>query len=859
VRDLPSGALVIFGRTVQQGLVAMGLAVVLAACSDARRTRPIAQGGVRLHRVEPAETRRPGVAVGDFVFDTGTLQVAIGGPGARAGAIVRLALRSGPEASTHAPVELPLQLDGHELPLRNLRFETLLLEGRPTLRTRASAQSAAGTRLSVRREFSLDPVHGALSVRTRLEHVGGPALSGLENGARIPWQGHAPFVPGRGLVFEPGTARAAWIGHAPGPLAFGWTQLGDELALRFRVERHDAATTGGETDVAGPRRTLRAGAVLETQARLVVARGDLGDVAAEMARARGERVVPTPFRIQVPGDAAEAFVTIARPDRSMVLTVSLRPGTTRRLPLPDGEFVAYAYAPGHTFGVPVRFHARDAEPVSLVLPPGGKIRLHARDAATERELPVRVVIRGVEGTLDPVLGPRHEAAGASTVLIAPTGQAEVTVPPGRYELVFSHGPEWSIARARVVVTPTLRGEASVQLSHVVPMDDWTACDLHVHSLPSGDSRVSVPDRVASLVAEGIEFAAASEHNHVGDYAEGVAALPPALLSEGAPGLVWVPAVEVTTDAAEVPAGHFNVFPYAPDPSLPRGGPPPHLVSPQEIFRAARARSPEAIIQVNHPRMEPRIGYFDQAELDPSRNASRSPLYDPGYDAVEVFSGYSMGAPAAIERVLQDWMALLASGARYVGTASSDSHEIAYYGAGYPRTYVYTPGAGDRSPEPEVVVRALREGRAFGTSGPMLLLRIGEQMPGDTVRTEEESVELQVRVMAAPWMDVQRVELYRDGELVSTLPVPPSTEPLRLEQTVSLPVPGEKSFFVAVARGEQPMEAVLPFRSARPFAFTNPIWVERLSPSRPRVPERAPTTPRGRGSRSARDGGTARGR
>jgi hypothetical protein len=426
-----------------------------------------------------------------------------------------------------------------------------------------------------------------------------------------------------------------------------------------------------------------------------------------------------------------------------------------------------------------------------------------------------------------VLGPRHSAGGAGTIVVAASGRGEVTVPPGRYELLFSHGPEWSIARARVVVTPTLRGEASVRLAHVVPMSDWTACDLHVHARPSGDSVVSIEDRVASLVAEGIEFATPTEHNVVGDYTAGVSALPAAAsVAQGGPGLAWVPGVEVTTDRAERPLGHFNVYPFLRDPRAPDGAPLPYLEAPRQIFRAARANNPDAVIQVNHPRMAPDIGYFDRVRLDPARNVAASSLYDPGYDAIEVFSGYSLGASAEREQVLRDWLALLTTGARYVGTASSDSHEVAYHGAGYPRTYVYTPGAGDRAPAPEVVLHALRAGRAFGTSGPMLFASVDGAMPGDTVRISGPAVSLRVKVMAAPWVDVDRVEVYRDGARAVSLSVPPSKEVLRLDRLVEVPVPGARSYVVLVARGDRPMDAVLPYRDARPFAFTNPIWIER---------------------------------
>jgi hypothetical protein len=439
-----------------------------------------------------------------------------------------------------------------------------------------------------------------------------------------------------------------------------------------------------------------------------------------------------------------------------------------------------------------------------------------------RVLPARVLVRGVEGTADPSLGPSHEAAGAGTVVVAVAGRGEIRVPAGRYEITASHGPEWSLARARVEVATAPTPEVVLALRREIPMADWTACDLHVHARPSYDSQVSVADRVASLVAEGIEFATPTEHNLVGDYGPGVGALPPEA------SLAWAPAVEVTTDHAPTRVGHFNVYPYLPDPRAADGAPPDFRASPGEIFRAARANNPDAIIQVNHPRMAPAIGYFDLMQLDPATNVAGSPQYDPGYDALEVYNGFFLCAPAEVERVLRDWLALLGTGARYVGTASSDSHTIQYEQAGYPRTYVYTPGAGDRAPATPAVLHALRAGRAFGTSGPMLFLSVGERLPGDTVRTSEPAIAVRVRVLAAPWIDVDQVDLYQDGAVVTTLPVPPSSATLRLDQTVTLPLRRPRGFVLATARGDGPLDAVLPMPGARPFAFTNPVWTERVT-------------------------------
>ncbi len=475
--------------------------------------------------------------------------------------------------------------------------------------------------------------------------------------------------------------------------------------------------------------------------------------------------------------------------------------------------------------------AQDAQTVIVAAPPArpkGTLRFEVRDRATLRPIAAHVAVRGVEGTPDPDLGPRHRADGALQSRIAATGQGVMELAAGVYRVTFDHGLEWSIFTARIEVTAERETVITAAIERVLAMDDWTSCDLHVHAERSFDSRVSIVDRVASLASVGVEFATPTEHNVVGDYSEGVRALPEAARSGRGAGLAWVSAVEVTTDRAEFPIGHFNVFPYRADPRREHGGPPNFLASPTEIFRQARANTRDAIIQVNHPRMEPNIGYFTRSLVDTHTNSSTSPRYDHSYTAIEVFNGFYLGVPAEVDRVMRDWLALLSTGARYVGTANSDSHQIAYEAAGYPRTYVLTPCAGDVSAPTDVVLRSLRAGHAFGTSGPMLFVTSGAAGPGDTVRLARGSSRATVRVIvrAAPWVDVDIVELYRDTELVATVAVPPSTEVERVDAEVPIEAVRDRHAIVAIARGDRSLGDVLPRLEAKPFAFTNPLWIVR---------------------------------
>lgn len=452
-----------------------------------------------------------------------------------------------------------------------------------------------------------------------------------------------------------------------------------------------------------------------------------------------------------------------------------------------------AAAPRPTLGDVPAERGGEAELTLVVREPGGA------------SVPARVRIEGLGPTPDP-------DDRASGHLLLPHGRRTLALPPGFYRVTASRGPEHSIASADVALDADSARELTLELRRVLDPGEHVGCDFHVHAAPSGDSTVTLEDRVASLAAEGVRFAVATDHNHVTDYAPIARALA---LDEV---LATAPGVEVTTWAPEF--GHFNAWPLVPDPSDARGGAPSYQrTSPRELFTSLRALGEDVVVQINHPRLEPRIGYFEHARFDPTTGASSE---DASFDvdAVEVWNGYELASSAALDRNLADWMALLARGHRLVPTGNSDSHDLSAHPAGYPRTYVRTGGAVDVLS----VARAVRAGRVFVTSGPLLELRVDGGRPGDTIVTRG-LVELALDVRAPAWMPPSRVEVWMQGALVRSEPldVTLSSGALVARFTTRLEV-HEPSFVIVVVRGE-PVSSPLHGGHAVPVvAFTSPVWV-----------------------------------
>src|SRR6185436_9866760 len=115
----------------------------------------------------------------------------------------------------------------------------------------------------------------------------------------------------------------------------------------------------------------------------------------------------------------------------------------------------------------------------------------------------------------------------------------------------------------------------------------------------------------------------------------------------------------------------------------------------------------------------------------------------------------------------------------------------------------TSDAQDLEADPSSVIRAIREGHVQVTTGPIIDAKIFGAGPGDTVRGRGTRMPLELRVRAAPWIDVSEVEVLVGGKgrRERFLPIKKSSSVVRLDTTLELAVP-EKSFVIVLARGKR---------------------------------------------------------
>ncbi len=461
------------------------------------------------------------------------------------------------------------------------------------------------------------------------------------------------------------------------------------------------------------------------------------------------------------------------------------------------------------------------EPPRLPAPPEGKLRATITDEAG-RALPAKLSFRGTGGTPDPDFGNDGDESGVSRFVWSGSGQFERPLNVGTYQVLATAGFERAAKSWKVTIEQGKTSEVAGTLPRVIETPGWISGDLHLHQVESVDADLAHQSRLIAVAAEGVELAAATDHYAVTDFAPAVAQL--VATGQLARPLATIVGSEVSTVGRRF--GHFNLFPMQVDDTVHYADTTPH-----KLFTEMRQVAPDAVIQVNHPRW-PDIGYFQVHNMDPRTHQIPYKLrdeYDSDFDAIEVFNGLDAYSQPRIRLVLRDWIALLGRGHRYTATGNSDSHKLAFQDPGLPRNFIEhgesTNDAQDVYASETNIIQGIKHGHVFVSSGPIIDVHSGDKGIGDTVKSNGKPVVVDIRVRAAPWVDVSRVEVLvgPKAERLRYVPVPASEQIVRYHEQVR--VPGyAKTFVIVVAVGKKPLENVYA-TGVQPLAFTNPIWIE----------------------------------
>jgi hypothetical protein len=477
----------------------------------------------------------------------------------------------------------------------------------------------------------------------------------------------------------------------------------------------------------------------------------------------------------------------------------------------------------------------------------------------------RLVVQGLGGTPDPVFDPELldfridgelVASGSDTRELHFVGTSidpsRVAIPPGRYRITALRGPTHELIQIDVAVEgPDHEVRVPpIALRRVVELPGFVSADLHVHAEASDDSSTSTGMRLRQFVAAGVDVLVSTDHDHLGHY-------EPALDALDLRGRIRViQGLEVTSSSASPSApwsiGHHNAWPLSYRPLRHRkGAPPSQDLTLAELYTRLRAEHGARVVQLNHPREGGRgsvegssyfshlgsagVGYDPARPIDAEpnrlllRTASGSPTRAIDFDALELINGKRIGDYPVVR---EDWHSLLLQGFRRTGTANSDTHGPDQP-AGIPRNYVGPLAGWDA----EQFDAAIREGRLFGTSGPLITeFTLNGAGSGGLAAAPGGRAVVELAIAAAPWVPVDEVRLVVDGQVIRRWEVVRATDVLRFRRREELALVGDA--FVTLEAGApldvEPddwaashpgpyVDAAAPgFVSA---AFANPIFVD----------------------------------
>lgn len=537
--------------------------------------------------------------------------------------------------------------------------------------------------------------------------------------------------------------------------------------------------------------------------------------------------------------------------------VSPDPSGGYRLRLPSGRFRFTAKGPANArVRAEATLTAQSQTLPTLALPASATLTLPTGTA-------MRLIVRGRNDTPDPHLqdpltgytvsvdGQQIEPPEVPMVFLAgiASDRTSIALPPGDYRVYATRGIEYELTHTDITVQPGQTQTLSIDApERQVATPGYIAADLHVHSAPSMDNGFSSRERVRTFVAEHGEVMVATEHETLFDFTP---LLRDMQVTER---MIAINGTEMTgqvrTGRMPHTAGHANFFPLQPRPTAFRRGVPANEGRRlREILHELRTDNPQVFAQLNHTRgsdtfladppgsdVRERIddgAYFDHMgpasyPYDPGQPLTSSPnntLIDPDpvtgvrdidFDAMEILNGAHDYSPTRRRALLADWMSLLLQGERLTGTANSDSHGKSQQVA-LPRNMVAVAGDSIATFKTEAFIEALRKGRSYGTTGPLLNVDLDGVGLGAMVQAQEAT--LNVAVTSADWIPADSLRVVVNGEVVAS-------RDLTASRTVSIPLIFQADSFVLVEVEAEPTDEYRTvFPGHRPYAFSNPIYVD----------------------------------
>lgn len=408
---------------------------------------------------------------------------------------------------------------------------------------------------------------------------------------------------------------------------------------------------------------------------------------------------------------------------------------------------------------------------------GGALHVRVVSAETGRLAPCSVALRDSTGAL--AIENRSYTNGFRS-----SGEFVKELPAGPARLTVSRGFDFISEEREVAIRPGERAELEIRLRRRSPLaaEGWRCGDHHVH-MTHGESRIRVDFDYIALAAraEGLDCLSVGQFWNLPNPTATAAEAECRRVSPPDCSLAWnleAPKNYYRGDASRCLGHCWFVGARASD-SIAEEllGLSAHDYESEKTPTAnfeshARIHELGGVIAYTHPcrwwrgEWGGRGGYALEKNRFISNLAAELPfdtVAGPTYDALDILMQTHEKEVNA--NGLKLWFLLLNHGYRVRATASSDA-TFDNEGRGTPgRVRVYTRG--------ESIAAAIRQGRSFVTSGPLLLLDVDGRQPGDSILSERRTrrtARIRAWASGVPGERLTEVELIRNGEAVRTFRV-----------------------------------------------------------------------------------------
>ncbi|MCO6455199.1 MAG: carboxypeptidase regulatory-like domain-containing protein [Pirellulaceae bacterium] len=613
-----------------------------------------------------------------------------------------------------------------------------------------------------------------------------------------------------------------WFGQAYGLEAEGYTM--EQGGSRGSVLRRQPK--------AGSNPQVAPGGSLAVSRRLIPG-GNLLEVLGTWGQATGQTSSPVRIDVRDPaGPVRGAKVTLKQGEVTYGWGRSDEQGRLQ-FALPHGKYQLEVEALGRPARQLALDPAAQAE-LSIQLEPCGYVEARVTDGEGT-SIPCKVTFQGHDGTPDPYFGPDSGDYAVLNARYTHDGRFRQELGPGKYDVIVSRGPEYDAVFTQLEVRRGETSQLTASLRHSVDSRGWVSADFHSHSSPSGDNTGSQLGRVLNLLAEQIEFAPCTEHNRIDSYVPHLVRLKCESLLATCTGL------ELT--GSPLPINHQNAFPLRHVSRTQDGGAPLTDVDPVvQIERLALWNDgADKLLQCNHPNL---VQMLADGDLDGQFDGRFAAMF--GFmDVIEVHPPDGIlkpptGQPAGRgeRNPIFHWMQMLNLGYRIPGVVNTDAH-YNFHESGWLRNYLVSSTDDPARIDTMEMVRAAEQGRVVMTTGPFLDAALvtadssRRHRPGEELVCRNGQVELQIRVQCANWLDINRVQVFRNGRAVEQLNFTRRTHPqmfadgvIKFDQTVPVTLDADAHLIVVAAGEGLELGPVMgPRGKAMPIAVANPFFVD----------------------------------